>query len=112
MWNKIEQQAKIWRTAALPGLVVVGCIAIARLTGSLQILEWIAFDKFLQLRPVEAPDGLITIVGINETDIKAVGKYPIPNRNLAKLLQIIQSHRPRAIGLDLFSRLEQRSRPS
>ncbi|KAF3889277.1 MULTISPECIES: sensor histidine kinase [Nostocales] len=102
MWNKIEQQAKIWRTAALPGLVVVGCIAIARLTGSLQILEWIAFDKFLQLRPVEAPDGLITIVGINETDIKAVGKYPIPDRDLAKLLQIIQSHRPRAIGLDLF----------
>ncbi|BAY50246.1 putative sensor with CHASE2 domain protein (plasmid) [Scytonema sp. HK-05] len=102
MWRKIKQQAKIWRTAALPGLVVISCVAIARLTGSLQLLEWIAFDNFLRLRPVEAADPQIVIVGINENDIKSVGQYPIPDRNLAQMLRIIQSYQPRAIGLDIF----------
>ncbi|BAY28069.1 putative sensor with CHASE2 domain protein [Calothrix sp. NIES-2100] len=102
MWNTIKQQAKIWRTAALPGLVVIGCVAIARLTGSVQLLEWIAFDNFLRLRPEEAVDPEIVIIGINENDIKLVGQYPIPDRNLAQMLSIIQSYQPRAIGLDIF----------
>jgi CHASE2 domain-containing sensor protein/two-component sensor histidine kinase len=72
------------------------------MTGSLQALEWMAFDRLLQLRPVESVDDRIVIVGINEGDIKQVGKYPIPDRDLAKLLQTLQSYQPRAIGLDLF----------
>jgi CHASE2 domain-containing sensor protein/two-component sensor histidine kinase len=100
--KKLRQQAKIWRAGALPGLVVVVGVAIARLTGSLQTLEWMAFDRLLQLRPIESADDRIVIVGINERDIKQVGKYPIPDRELAKLLQTLQSYQPRAIGLDLF----------
>jgi CHASE2 domain-containing sensor protein/two-component sensor histidine kinase len=99
---KLRQQAKIWRSAALPGLAVVACVTIARLTGSLQVLEWMAFDCLLRSRPVESADSQIVIVGINESDIKKVGKYPIPDRELAKLLQTLQSYQPRAIGLDIF----------
>jgi CHASE2 domain-containing sensor protein/two-component sensor histidine kinase len=98
----LRQQAKIWRAGALPGLVVVACVAIARLTGSLQTLEWMAFDRLLQSRLVEAADDRILIVGINEGDIKQVGKYPIGDRELAELLQTLQAAKPRAIGLDLF----------
>lgn len=99
---KLRQQAKIWRSGALPGLVVIACVTIARLTGSLQALEWMGFDRMLQSRPVEAADDRLLIVGINERDIKQVGKYPIPNRELAELLQVLQAAKPRAIGLDLF----------
>ena len=86
----------------MPGLVVISCVVIARLTGYLQILDWMAFDQLLRSRPVESADPQIVIVGINEDDIKAVGKYPIPDRELAKLLQTLQSYQPRVIGLDIF----------
>jgi CHASE2 domain-containing sensor protein len=80
----------------------MGCVVIARMTGSLQVLEWTAFDQVLRSRPVESADAQIVIVGIDENDIKTVGKYPIPDPTLAKLLQTLQSYQPRAIGLDIF----------
>lgn len=101
-WRKSKQQAKIWRSGALPGLAVIACIMIARLTGSLQVLEWMAFDGVLRSRPVEAAESQIVIVGINENDIKMVGQYPIPDQALANLLRRLESYQPRAIGLDLF----------
>jgi CHASE2 domain-containing sensor protein/two-component sensor histidine kinase len=101
-WRKLTQQAKIWRSGALPGLAVVACVTISRLIGSLQVLEWMAFDRVLRSRPVESVDAQIVIVGINENDIKKVGKYPIPDRELANLLKTLQSYQPRAIGLDIF----------
>jgi CHASE2 domain-containing sensor protein/two-component sensor histidine kinase len=101
-WRQLRQQAKIWRSGALPGFAVIVCITIARLTGSLQVLEWMAFDGVLRSRPVEAAESRIVIVGINENDIKMVGQYPIPDQAIATLLQRLQSYQPRAIGLDLF----------
>lgn len=55
---------------------------VARMTGSLQVLEWMAFDQVLRLRPVESIESKILIVGIDENDIKTVGQYPIPDRTL------------------------------
>ncbi|XGV96991.1 MAG: CHASE2 domain-containing protein [Leptolyngbya sp. BL-A-14] len=101
-WAQIEQQAKVWRVGVLPGLVVIGFVVIARLTGTLQNLEWSAFDRFLRSRPLEAPDTRVIIVGINEEDIRLVKQYPIPDRELAALLKTLQRYRPTAIGLDLF----------
>jgi len=49
-WIKVKQQAKVWRV--FPGLAVVSCVVIARLTGSL-FFEWMAFDNFLQLLEAE-----------------------------------------------------------
>ena len=101
-WKQLEQHAKVWRLGILPGLAVIALIAIARATGSLQFLELAAFDSFLRSRPLEAPDTRVVIVGIDEEDIRAVGKYPIPDRDLAMLLRTLQQYQPAAIGLDLF----------
>lgn len=106
-WAHVKQQAKVWRVGLLPGLVVVACVLLARGTGSLQVLEWMAFDQLLKSRPLEAPDPQVVIVGIDERDIKTLGKYPIPNQNLADALNILQAAKPRAIGLDLFRDLTQ-----
>ena len=46
--GKLQTELKIWRIAALPGLTVLIAITIARLTGSLQLLEWITLDCFLR----------------------------------------------------------------
>lgn len=81
---------------------MIACVVVARLTGSLQVLEWIAFDQVMRSRPVESADDRILIVGINEKDIKTVGSYPIPDADLAKLLQRLQRDLPKAIGVDIF----------
>lgn len=102
LWTQLRQQTRVWRTGVLPGVVVISCITIARLSGSLQALEWMALDYFLRSRPVEPAESKVVIVGINEADVKAVGKYPIPDRELATLLKTLQTYKPRAIGLDVF----------
>jgi CHASE2 domain-containing sensor protein/two-component sensor histidine kinase len=98
----VRQQARIWRSGALPGFAVIACVIIARSLGSLQVLEWMAFDQTLRSRPPESADSRILIVGIDEDDIKTVGQYPIPDPDLAKLLQRLQRDQPRAIGIDIF----------
>jgi CHASE2 domain-containing sensor protein/two-component sensor histidine kinase len=101
-WQKLKHEIGIWQVAALPGVVVIGIVVIARLTGSLQVLEWMAFDRMLRLRPAEPMDQRVVIVGINEADIRRIGTYPIPDREIASLLQTIQTYRPQVIGLDIF----------
>jgi CHASE2 domain-containing sensor protein/two-component sensor histidine kinase len=89
-----------WR-GAIPGLVIIVGVIIARLTGSLQFLELVTLDKFLRLRPPEPQDERIVIVGITEEDIQRTRAYPIPDRVLADLIQRLQSYQPIAIGLDI-----------
>jgi CHASE2 domain-containing sensor protein/two-component sensor histidine kinase len=100
--GQMSQHLKGWHRGVLPGIVMVMCIVVARSAGSLQVLEWMAFDGLLRSRPEEATDPAVVIIGIDEADIKTVGKYPIPDRELAKVLATVQTAKPRAIGLDLF----------
>lgn len=102
VWKELKQKTKLWREVALPGLLIVCLIIIAHLTGLLQPQEWMAFDDFLRLRPPEAVDTQVVIVGIDESDIKFVGGFPVPDSELAKMLRILQTYKPRVIGLDIF----------
>ncbi|NEO01265.1 MAG: CHASE2 domain-containing protein [Moorea sp. SIO3I7] len=90
-----------WRVGFMPGLVVIGLVILFRLTGVLQSLELIALDSFLRWRPEESIDKRILIVGINEQDIRGIGTYPIPDRDLASLLRKLATYNPRAIGIDI-----------
>lgn len=102
IWKQVQQEWIVWRVGALPGLVVVGLVVVLRLLGLLQPSEWWAFDYFLRLRPAEPTDDRILIVGIDEGDIRSVGAYPIPDAQLANLIEKLQTYQPRAIGLDIF----------
>ncbi len=104
-WQKLKAELSIWRVGALPGLVVILVIILARFTGAIQSLELLAFDTFLLLRPEEPIDRRILIVGINEKDISNVGSYPIPDLEIAKLISRLQKYNPRVIGLDIFRNL-------
>lgn len=101
IWRRIKEEIAIWRVGVVPGIAVIGLVIIARLTGSLQSLEWLALDSFLRLRPGETIDERIVIVGINEADIRSVGAYPIPDQEMATLLRRLQRYKPRVIGLDI-----------
>ncbi len=99
--SKIRKEFTIWSVGILPGIVAIGLILLVRLNGSLQLIEWITFDSFLRLRPSEPIDERIVIVGINEANIRRIRNYPIPDREIAKLLRTLQKYHPRVIGLDI-----------
>ena len=101
-YQKLKEEFVNWRVGLVPGVLVILVIFLARLTGTLQFLEWTTLDYFLRLRPQEATDERIVIVGINEADIRSVGSYPIPDGEIAKLIQKLQTYQPRVIGLDIL----------
>jgi CHASE2 domain-containing sensor protein len=101
-WERVKEELAIWRVGGLPGIAVIGLVIVTRLSGSMQPLEWLTFDNLLRLRPAETIDERIVIVGINEEDIRSVGKYPIPDREIAALLRKLNSLAPRVIGLDII----------
>jgi CHASE2 domain-containing sensor protein/two-component sensor histidine kinase len=97
----VKAKLATWRRGSLPGVMVIVALMMARLTGALQFLELVAFDRFLWLRPPEPMDERIVIVGITEEDIQQVKTYPIPDRDIADLLKRLQTYQPIAIGLDI-----------
>ena len=101
IWSKIRKEFIIWSIGALPGIAAIGLVILVRLTGTLQLIEWATLDSFLRLRPSEPIDERVVIVGIEEEDIRQVGEYPIPDREIAQLLRTLQEYQPRAIGLDI-----------
>jgi CHASE2 domain-containing sensor protein len=101
IWSKIRKEFTIWSAGTRPGIVAIGLIVLVRLSGALQLIEWVTFDSFLRLRSSEPIDRRIVIVGIDEADIQRIGNYPIPDHEIAKLLRTLQKYQPRVIGLDI-----------
>lgn len=84
------------------GITVIAILLLTRSMGWLQIIELMTLDYYLRSLPSESLDERITIVGINDADIQAIGNYTIPDRELVTLTQKLQSYQPRIIGIDLF----------
>ncbi|MEH2255616.1 CHASE2 domain-containing protein [Nostoc sp.] len=84
---------------------VAVCVLLLHSIGLLQSLELAALDQFFRLRPNEPSEDRITIVVIDEADLDEVGSWPIPDANIAQLLQKLNVHKPRAIGLDIYRNL-------
>ena len=102
IWHKIKAELILWRIGAIPGVAIIVIIMLARGVGLLQTLEIATLDRFLSWRAAEPIDDRILIVGINEADIRRVGTYPIPDSELAALIENLSTHDPLAIGIDIF----------
>jgi CHASE2 domain-containing sensor protein len=87
-------------------LMVVPTVAIAVMAsnylGMFNLLEWAVRDEFFRLRPHTEIDAATVVVTIDETDLRQVGDWPIPDQTLAELLQKIKAQQPRVIGMDLY----------
>lgn len=83
-------------------IALMSIVFTAKSSGWLQAGEWAFFDLFFQLRPQEPRDERIVIVGFSEDDIKRLGRYPVSDENLAKVLTKINQQNPTVIGLDIF----------
>ncbi|MEH1816906.1 MAG: CHASE2 domain-containing protein [Nostoc sp.] len=84
---------------------VAVCVLLLHSIGLLQSLELAALDQFFRLRPNEPPEDRITIVVIDEAYLNEVRSWPIPDAKIAQLLQKLNVHKPRAIGLDIYKNL-------
>ncbi|WP_414519166.1 CHASE2 domain-containing protein [Nostoc sp. PCC 9305] len=84
---------------------VAVCVLLLHSIGLLQSLELAALDQFFRLRPNEPPEDRITIVVIDEAYLNEVRSWPIPDAKIAQLLQKLNVHKPRAIGLDIYRNL-------
>jgi CHASE2 domain-containing sensor protein len=87
-------------------LVVTMSIIGARYLGMLQQWELHLFDQIMQSRPREAADDRVLIIGIKEEDFQLPEqkdrKGSLSDLALAKLIEKLEPHKPRAIGLDIF----------
>lgn len=92
--------SKCWIGCIVGG--VASFVILVRFTGLLQGMEWSMLDSFFQARPPAAVETRITIITIDEPDIKQIGQYPLTDGLLAQAIRKIKSYKPRAIGLDLY----------
>ncbi|MEC4819577.1 MAG: CHASE2 domain-containing protein, partial [Scytonema sp. PMC 1069.18] len=59
-------------------------------------------DRFFLARSPAPVDSRIAVITIDESDIKQVGQYPLPDQILARAIKRLKSYQPRAIGLDFY----------
>ncbi|NJP09314.1 MAG: CHASE2 domain-containing protein [Leptolyngbyaceae cyanobacterium RU_5_1] len=101
-WPRLNRVVRGKRRVLFTSLSVAGCIIALRVAGFLQTWELTTLDQFFQFRPLEPVDHRIVIISIDEADLHKVGKYPIPDAQMAELLQKLHDAQPRAIGLDVY----------
>nr|WP_242022579.1 CHASE2 domain-containing protein [Trichocoleus sp. FACHB-90] len=99
----------IWRnlcTLMSASLVVTGLVMGMRQLGKLQAWELKAYDQLMRLRPEEGPDTRLLVVSITDKDFQLPEqkqrKGSLSDLALDRLLQKLESYKPRAIGLDIF----------
>lgn len=102
MWQKFKQKITQWSGLLAITSSVAGVIIAGNLVGLFQLLEWTTLDQLFLLRPKEKIDSRIVVVTIEEEDITKLGKWPMSDRVMAKLLNKIKAQEPRAIGLDIY----------
>ena len=77
-------------------------ILILYVNGALQVLELFAYDSLLWLQPQTTPiDKRITLILTNDEDQRRWG-WPLPDQELAQILETLLDYEPVAIGIDLY----------
>ena len=105
MWTKLKAQFFQGRSIGTIIIGVTGAVLALQWSGTLQLLESAVLDRWLTLRPLESGESRVIIVTIDEPDISRLGRWPMSDATLAKLLKKLKQQQPTAIGLDLYRNL-------
>ncbi|WP_339032058.1 adenylate/guanylate cyclase domain-containing protein [Bradyrhizobium symbiodeficiens] len=65
-------------------------------------LEATLTDWRTQVRGVQRPPDLVTIVAIDDTVVKRGGSYPLPRADLARVVDTIVQFKPKVVAIDLL----------
>lgn len=87
-------------------LVFLGVMGL-RWEGFLESAELDAYDWSMRLRPTDTrPIPPIALVSVTDQDIRTLGHWPVTDEVLARALDVMMAHHPRAIGVDIYRDLE------
>ncbi|HEY9817153.1 MAG TPA: CHASE2 domain-containing protein [Candidatus Obscuribacterales bacterium] len=89
---------RVWLTA----FGTTGVVVLVRMLGLLRMAELSAYDQLFRLRPPEPQDDRIVIVTVDDSDINALGSWPITDGTMAELIERLSTYEPRVIGLDIY----------
>lgn len=89
-----------WRFALLILLVTAATSALAYWRVLLPV-DRLLYDKVVNAQPTSTPDDII-IVGIDETSLRTLGRWPWPRRNHAMLLDELKAANAKAVLLDII----------
>ncbi|NEQ56940.1 MAG: CHASE2 domain-containing protein [Moorea sp. SIO4A1] len=96
------------RTAVIASFMVTLALMVVRPLGVIQPWELQAYDQFMRWRPDQGVDPRLLVVEITEEDFQYQDdqgmkrKWSLSDAALAQLLDKLQAHHPRAIGLDIY----------
>ncbi|NES23862.1 MAG: CHASE2 domain-containing protein [Symploca sp. SIO3E6] len=100
-----EQQSQLrWRrlcTTLIVSVAITSLVVVVRELGMLQRWELQAYDQLMRLRPDEGLDSRLLVVEATEEDVNRYG-FPLADAILAQVLEKLELHQPRVIGLDIF----------
>ena len=105
--RKILNLRSASRSTALIISFMVLIICGLKQAGKLEFVELAVFDLMMRSRLESELDTRITVVGIEESDLKTWQQSTFSDRLLAQLLAKLQQHRPAVIGLDIYRDLPQ-----
>lgn len=97
-----------FHTVLLASVVVTTVLMGVRYLGMLQGLELQAYDQLLRQRPDEGPDSRLLVVAIKDEDFQLPEQKSrkegtsLSDLALARLLEKLEVHQPRVIGMDIF----------
>ncbi|MBW4616403.1 MAG: CHASE2 domain-containing protein [Desmonostoc vinosum HA7617-LM4] len=109
MWRKFQTLIQSTRSVLIITPSVALTVMIGQSLGLFNLPEWKLRDEWVRLRSQSEIADEVVIVTIDEQDIQSVGKWPVPDWALAKLLKKIKAQQPRSIGLDLYRDLPEGS---
>ncbi len=100
----MNRRAQILVALVLTALWGAGIYA-AHANGHLRFLDRLEAtltDWRTQVRGVQSPPDLVTIVAIDDTVVKRGGSYPLPRADLARVVDTIVQFKPKVIAIDLL----------
>ncbi|NJN21245.1 MAG: CHASE2 domain-containing protein [Leptolyngbya sp. RL_3_1] len=91
-----------WYWSLVIAIAVTSLLTLINATGIFQVLEWAILDGFFRARPKEAIDDRLLVITIDEPDISALERWPLTDRDLARILRQLDQSDPALIGLDIY----------
>ncbi|WP_341731944.1 CHASE2 domain-containing protein [Microcoleus sp. EPA2] len=106
-----RQRVSIWRNlraVLVASVLVTGAVMGVRWLGLLEPLEKKAFDELTQIMPDKALDSRLLIVEATTDDFKKLNnEYPLQDKTIVRVLEKLNKHQPRTIGLDIYRDIPQ-----
>ncbi|WP_413160318.1 CHASE2 domain-containing protein [Capilliphycus salinus ALCB114379] len=95
-----------YRNILASSIVITGLVMGFRFLGILETWELKTLDALIRLKPDQPPDPRLLIVTVTESDIQAQNpnelRGSLSDPALKQLLEKLNQHQPRVIGLDIY----------